>query len=79
MGYIKTWHFQEAFAANNALQFRYGTLNETSQESIIFEFLGEPEAEKEDNQYLDTLYSIIGVKCCSSKAISGQPYSTIPI
>ena len=60
-GLYRTWHFQEAFAANNALQFRYGTLNETSQESIIFEFLGEPEAEKEDNQYLDTLYSIIGV------------------
>lgn len=58
-GLYRTWHFQEAFAANNALQFRYGTLNETSQESIIFEFLGEPEAEKEDNQYLDTLYSII--------------------
>lgn len=60
-GIYRTWHFQEAFSANNALQFRYGTLNQTSQESIIFEFLGEPEAEKEDNQYLDSLYDIIGV------------------
>ncbi|MGP1489328.1 MAG: hypothetical protein ACTTIX_08970 [Peptoanaerobacter stomatis] len=71
-GIYRTWHFQEAFSANNALQFRYGTLNQTSQESIIFEFLGKPEAEKEDNQYLDSLYNIIGVNAARQTRLADK-------